>query len=135
MKRKHFLLLSAVIGGMMSISMFISPASMLNETMPNANPMAEFLMRVIAAVVFSVSLINLFARRDGWSDSMKAILTGNAIMHLTLLVLDVYGYVNGLVGTRSVVMSVVLHGALMVAFMVMLAAPSRQDDVQVSTAR
>jgi hypothetical protein len=135
MKRRHFLLLSAVIGGIMSISMFIAPASMLNDTLPNANPMAEFLMRVIACVVFSVSLINLFARRDGWSDSMKAILSGNAVMHLLLLALDGYGYVNGFVGTRSVVFSVVIHGALMVAFFVMLASPSRQDDVSLNSAR
>lgn len=135
MKRRHFLLLSAVIGGLISISMFIAPASMLNETMPNANPMAEFLMRIIAVVVFSVSLINLFARRDGWSDSMKAILTGNAAMHLLLLALDVYGYVNGLVGTRSVGMSIIIHGGLMAAFMVMLVSPSRQDDVEVSAVR
>jgi hypothetical protein len=135
MKRRHFLLLSAIIGWMMSISMFISPAAMLNETMPNANPIAEFLMRIIAVVVFSVSLINLFARRDVWSDSMKAILMGNAAMHLLLLALDAYGYVNGLVGTRSVVMSLVIHGGLMAAFMVMLVSPSRQDDVEVSTVR
>jgi uncharacterized membrane protein YhaH (DUF805 family) len=135
MKRRHFLLLSAVIGGMMSIAMFIAPSAMLNETMLHANPMAEFLMRIIAALIFCVSLINVLARRDGWSDSMKAILTGNATMHLLLLLLDGYGYVNGFVGARSVVMSGILHGSLMAAFVVMLIAPSRQDEMEVSPAR
>jgi hypothetical protein len=135
MKRKHFLLLSAVIAWGLSTAMFLSPSGMLNDTLPNANPMGEMLIRMIAALVFCVGIINFTARRDVWSDSMKAILLGNGLMHLALIALDAYGYVNGLVGTRSVVMSLVVHGGLMVGFAVMLLAPSRQDDVQISTAR
>ena len=128
MKRRNFLLVSAIIGLAMSAMMFLAPASLLNDTLPGANPMAEFLMRVIAVAVVSMSIINLFARRDGWSDSMRAILSGNAVMHVLLLALDLYGYVDGLVGTRSVVMSIVLHGGLAVGFMVMLMSPNRQEE-------
>lgn len=135
MKRRHFLLLSAIVAWAMSAAMFFSPAMMLNDTLPGANPMGELLIQIIGAIIFCVGVINFSARRDAWSDSMKAILLGNALMHLMLIALDAYGYVNGLVGTRSVVMSMVMHGALLVAFTVALLNPSRQDDVQISTAK
>jgi hypothetical protein len=134
MKRRHFLLLSAIMAWAMSAAMFLSPSMMLNDTLPGANPMGELLIRIVAAIVFCVGVINFAARRDVWSDSMKAILLGNALMHLLLIALDAYGYVNGLVGTRSVVMSMILHGALMVGFFVALTNPSRQDDVVMSAA-
>lgn len=135
MKRRHFLLLSAIVAWAMSVPMFLMPAAMLNDTAPGVNPMAELLIQIIAAIVFSVGIINFMSRRDAWSDSMKAILTGNATLHLLLAALDAYGYVNGLVGTRSVVMSMVIHGGLMVGFAVMVFAPSREDDAQISTVR
>jgi hypothetical protein len=135
MKRRHFLLLSAILAWTMSLAIFVSPATMLNDTLPNANPLAELLVRMIASIVFCVGLVNFSARRDAWSDSMKAILLGNATLHLLMIALNAYGYVNGLVGTRSVVLSLIVHGALMAGFIVALTRPSRQDDLEMSTAK
>lgn len=134
MKRRHLLLTSAVIGFVMSILMFVAPATLLNDTLPSANPMAEFLMRIMAVVVFCFSVMNILARRDGWSDSMKAILSANLLMHALLLGMDLYGYVDGLVGTRSVVMSIILHGGLAMGFVMALMSPSRQEEPQLSRA-
>jgi hypothetical protein len=66
---------------------------------------------------------------------MKAILLGNATLHILMIALNAYGYVNGLVGTRSVVLSLIVHGALMAGFIVALTRPSRQDDLEMSTAK
>lgn len=135
MKRRHFLLVSAIISLIIGVMMFVAPTTFLNDIDPGSNPIAEFYVRVVAVGLFVLGLVNFSARRDAWSDSMKAILLGNLCYHILSIGLDIYGYIGGLVGTRALTSGLVIHAALMVGFMVMLSVPSRQDDVIANTAR
>jgi hypothetical protein len=129
MRRRHFLLISAVISFLIAIGMFADPSTFLNDATPGSNPLGEFMVRATAIGLFTLGLINLMARRDGWSDSMKAILIGNTAYHFLSISLDIYGYLNGLLGTRAAVSGLVIHSIMLVGFMVMLVAPSRQDEI------
>lgn len=129
------MLVSSIISLVIGVMMFASPTMFLNDIEPGSNSIAEFYVRAVAIGLFVIGLVNFSARRDAWSDSMKAILLGNLCYHLLSIGLDIYGYIGGLVGTRALTSGLVIHAALMVGFMVMLAAPSRQDDVIASTAR
>lgn len=126
MKRKHFLALAAGIAWAVGILMLTSPIVFLRG-LPDTNPIAELLTRMLGAQLITIGIIDYTARNAHWSTSLRAIMAGNIMLHLMAMGLEAYGFAAELVGSSTVAMGVFTHSLLAVGFLSYFFVPSLRD--------
>ena len=117
MKRKTWLLISAVIALIFSLLMMLQPNGFtagisIQSPTPAVNAWAQFL----GTNLFAIGWINFFARNSPWSPAVRGILTGNIILHLLALVFDGYAYTQNVISLQGVVQGAVVHIVFIIGF-------------------
>jgi len=82
-------------------------------------------MRWMGTALLTIGVINLFARNDAGSDALRAIMTGNIVLHIVAWGLDFLDWRGGVVKPSGMVMGSVVHGLLTVGFVYYLARMPR----------
>jgi hypothetical protein len=123
MKRKHLLVISAVIAWLLGLMMMFMPDKMegnlvisLNENLKNIH----LLMQAVGAALFSIGWINFLARNDAGSKALNAILVGNILIHALNLAFDSYNYSQGAVTLSGIMTGGIIHVFLLIGFIYFL---------------
>ena len=96
MKRTTFLLTTAVIALMFGAGMILLPnliASVFG--LANMNPSAEFLLRCMGTMYFSMGIANYIVRNQTDSVALKAILIMNITYHILSMGTDIHATIIG----------------------------------------
>jgi hypothetical protein len=117
MKRKHFLLISALVAWIFSIGMMLMPSGFTSgistiPPTPEVNAWAQFL----GTNLFAIGFINLFSSRSPWSGAIKAILWGNIILHVLAIAADVNAYMNNIINLQGIMQSTIVHLVFIIGF-------------------
>jgi hypothetical protein len=117
MKRKHFLIISALVAWVFSIGMMLMPAgftSGISTQPPSAavNAWATFL----GSNLFAIGFINLFSSGSPWSSAVRAILLGNIVLHLLAIATDVNAYMNDVINMGGLMQGSIVHIVFIIGF-------------------
>jgi hypothetical protein len=117
MKRKHFLLISALVAWIFSIGMMLMPSGFTSgistvPPTPEVNAWAQFL----GTNLFAIGFINLFSSRSPWSGAIKAILWGNIVLHVLAIAADANAYMNNIINLQGIMQSTVVHLVFIIGF-------------------
>ena len=127
MKRNHFLLLAGLLSLFFGISMIVTPGQMLANMTTIAAGGASNAMRWLGASLVAIGAINLFARNDPGSEALRAVMTGNIVLHVIAWGLDFLDYLNGIVRPSGIVTGSIVHLLLTVGFVYYLGRMGRQS--------
>jgi hypothetical protein len=116
MKRHQFLLFSACLAWLFGAVMLLMPGAMSAGNVVNSSPTTMLMFRMLGGNLIAVGTINFLARRDPMSNSLRAIMIGNIILHALSYALDIFGYSKGLLSSGSLGMGGVVHVGLIVGF-------------------
>lgn len=129
MKRKHFLLLSAIVAWLFSLGMMLMPSGFtsglsVQVPTPAVNAWAQFL----GTSLFAIGWMNFFARNSPWSPAVRGILTGNIILHLLSAVTDWYAYSNDVINLGGLMQGAVVHLVFVFGFSYYAFRKSARED-------
>jgi hypothetical protein len=117
MKRKHFLLLSAVVAWLFGILMMLIPASFSAGIMVQPPTDAvDAWVQLLGTNIFAIGCINFLSRNSPWSPAIRGILIGNVVLHVLAIVFDVNTYRLGIVNLQGVLQGAVVHTAFIAGF-------------------
>jgi hypothetical protein len=116
-KRKHFLLISALVAWIFSIGMMLMPSGFTSgistvPPTPTVNAWAQFL----GTNLFAIGFINFFSSRSPWSGAVRAIMLGNIVLHILAIAADVNAYMNNIINLQGIMQSTVVHLVFIVGF-------------------
>jgi hypothetical protein len=117
MKRKHFLLISALVAWAFSIGMMLSPGSFTTgistaQPTPEVNAWAQFL----GTNLFGIGFINFFSSYSPWSGAVRAILLGNIVLHVLAIAADANAYMNNIINLQGIMQSTIVHVVFIIGF-------------------
>ncbi len=117
MKQQTFLTLAAAIALGVGTTAVLFPAALLASKGTLPSSAADLWMREVGVLLVCIGLIAGLVRRHADSPTMRALMLGNLLVQLGLLVTEVIGYANGVITQLSGVMpNAVLHIALATGF-------------------
>jgi len=119
MTRSVFLLVAGLMAIFFGAMMLAQPQQMLTN-MARDGGEARFVLQWMGVVLLSVGVINVLARNDPGSVSLRAIMLGNILLHVFGFGIDVYHHLLGFVQASGVVTGGVVHTALTVGFVYFL---------------
>jgi hypothetical protein len=112
MKRKHFLLISALVAWAFSLALILSPGLFVSGV-----PAQNVLMsQTTGAYLFGIGIINLFASRSPWSSAVRAIMLGNITVHLLGIGANVFAYLNGYDNLMLLLQAMIIHIIFLIGF-------------------
>jgi cell division protein FtsW (lipid II flippase) len=91
------------------------PSAMLRVVGMDSNPQVTFLVRTLAAALLALSPGAWAARRRDHTPAQRGVLMGLAVYLFASSLVDLYGFVNQIVGVAavpSIVLRVILGGVL-----------------------
>jgi hypothetical protein len=91
------------------------PSAMLRVVGMDSNPQVTFLVRTLAAALLALSPGAWAARRRDHTSAQRGVLMGLAVYLFASSLVDLYGFVNQIVGVAavpSIVLRVILGGVL-----------------------
>lgn len=115
MKRSHFLAIAGVIACFFGLSMILVPDMML-ANMTTLTGDAAKPLRWLGTALLTVGVINIYARNDTGSDALRAIMSGNIVLHVVAEMIDVIDYRAGVVKGSGVAMGTIVHSLLTIGF-------------------
>ena len=116
MKRSTYLTITAIIGILSGVGMFLSPASSLAMTrITGLNDYGIILAKDVGIFLFVIGVMNAIVRNAPDSKAMIGILVANLLSHLLPFLYDGY---NTMIGTLSPKnwFIVIEHGILTLGF-------------------
>jgi len=116
MKRNIFFLISALLAWTFGVLMIFLPDSMASPTVTGMN----IGMQWFGIALFSVGVINFFARNDPGSKALTAVMIGNIFLHLAGGGADIYDYTQGVVQLSSILMPGIVHLLMIIGFVYFL---------------
>lgn len=116
MKRKVFLIISAILALFFGLGMLISPDKML-ENMVNVNtPDLQHALQWSGTMLVSIAIINFLSRNDTGSAALRAVMIGNIVLHVVGFAIDAYGYSIDFLKMSGLVSGAVVHILLTIGF-------------------
>ncbi|GEM_PF-1486605 len=110
MKRKHFLLFSAVVSGAFGIALVITPDSFTTALMAQGtSDAANTWARYFGTNLFAIGIINFFTFNASWSSAVRGVLIGNLLLHVLGLAIDWYSYSLHVLSIASAMAGTVIH--------------------------
>jgi hypothetical protein len=128
MKRKYFLIISALVAWIFSIGMMLMPAgftSGISTQPPSAavNAWATFL----GSNLFAIGFINLFSSYSPWSSAVRAILWGNIVLHVLAIATDANAYNNNVINMGGLMQGTIVHIVFIIGFSIYAFKKSTRD--------
>jgi hypothetical protein len=116
MKRSTYLTITAIIGILSGIGMFLSPASSLQMSgITGLNEYGIILARDVGIFLFVIGIMNAIVRNAPDSKAMTGILVANLLSHLLPFLLDGYNTMIGTLNPQNWFV-VIEHGILTLGF-------------------
>jgi len=115
MTRQRFLLLAGIVPTLFGLSMLAAPHDMLTN-MARDSAEGGLVLQWMGVALVSVGAINFLSRNDPGSVALRAVMTGNIVLHILGLGIDVYHHTLGFVQTSGVIMGAVVHGIFIAGF-------------------
>ncbi|MFI5263184.1 MAG: hypothetical protein ACHQM6_01565 [Candidatus Kapaibacterium sp.] len=128
MKRNIFFIISALLAWVFGCMMILLPDSMASPTATGMN----IGMQWFGIALFSIGVINFFARNDSGSKALTAVMIGNIFLHLAGGGADIYDYMQGTVQLSSILMPGIVHLLMIVGFVYFL---FKKEDGHASSAK
>lgn len=118
MKRKQFLIVSAVVSMMFGIPMILAPNLVLaNLLLPGvANASTAMVMQILGSSLLATAFVNLLSRNDEGSVALRAIMIGNIIWHVVGWGVDFHGYFSNIMNPVGLISGSVVHAGLIIGF-------------------
>lgn len=116
MNRSRFLVIAGAVGCVFGLSMILVPVQMLAGMTTITSACSMNAVRWMGPGILAVGVINIFARKDPGSDALRAIMTGNIVLHLIAWSLDFTDYRAGIVTPSGFALGTVVHALLAAGF-------------------
>ena len=110
MKRKTFLIATALIACMFGIGMMTMP-KMVSETF-GLSPLSlvtDFLLRFIGSLLFGVGVANFLVRKDNNIEAVKTVLMMNITYHILSTGVDITANINGVLPVLNSIPAYIVH--------------------------
>lgn len=117
MKRKHFLIITALLAWGISLMMMIAPASFAGmiAVLPPSGALSAW-TTFIGTNLFAIGVINVFAATSGWNRAVLGVLVGNIVLHILGLAFDWTAFNNNIISFPGVMQVTVMHLLLIAGF-------------------
>lgn len=109
MKRSYYFWVAAVLALVFGALMFLAPRAAADAFKLTASPDTDTIFRVLGAVMLGVALLNFLVRNHPMSETLKAVLWGNATIHGIGFVGDLWSVAAGSVAFGGVAVGLVAH--------------------------
>ena len=129
MQRKTFLGVVGTIGLLIGLVALTQPAVILAGKGVTPIAAASVWMREVGVLIVALSVIALLVRRDPDSSSMRALLWGNALVHVGLFPIEIFAWHSGIVTRLDGIVPNSLFHVLVAAGFVFYARRVRGDAV------
>ena len=95
MKRSLFFLITAIIGVLFGVMLFLAPAKGADGFGVTASPEVVALFRALGAMILAMGIMNFLVRNHPASQTLKMVLLTNIISHGLTMIADIYGIASG----------------------------------------
>jgi hypothetical protein len=120
--RSRFLLIGAIVPGLIGLVMMLAPGLMLDNSLADpAAPATREVTRWVGFAVFALASITFLSRNDSGSPALRAVLVGNLVFHALGIVIDTRGYAVGAMTASGLATGLVPHALLGLGFAYYLA--------------
>lgn len=116
MKRSIFILLTAVAGWLVGLMMMLAPDRMLSHLSGEITVQTKVVMQWFGIGIFSIACINFFSRNAHGSKSLKAIMGGNIIFNVLVIVFSAIDYSAGVMVLQGLMTVGIIHILLIGGF-------------------
>jgi hypothetical protein len=120
MKRNHFMLITAIIAWIFGLTMMFAPDKMMDNLTVETNTAVAIVMQWVGVGIFSIGCMNFISRNDAGSLGLKAVMSGNIILHAAGLMFDLFDYSNGFMKFSGLLMGIIVHVLLIIGFVYFL---------------
>ncbi len=118
MTRTSFLTLASLVAFAVATFALGFPALLLAAKGVQPTPSVVVWVREVGALIFAAGATTLMARKSSDSSALRAILMGNAVLHLGLLPIELLAFSNGVITQgMGVAPNSLLHLALLLGFL------------------
>jgi hypothetical protein len=119
MNRSSFLTLSSAIAFAVAGLAFAFPHALLSGKGVTPDPAPVVWVREVGALIFAAGVTTYLCRKAPDSLALRAVLTGNAVLHLTLFPIELIAFTHGVITKlEGVLPNSLLHIALATGFIV-----------------
>lgn len=109
MSRSTFLLISAILAGLMGLYLGLVPGSALQGFGVAVSPDTLNLARGLGGLIFSTAVLSFLVRNHGDGETLAAVLLYIVIAHAIGLLVDIPGLANGSLQFAKVAPGYVFH--------------------------
>ena len=109
MKREYYFWVAAILALLFGLLMFLAPRTAAGAFTLTASPDTDTIFRVLGSVLLGVALLNFLVRNHPMSETLKAVLWGNAAIHGIGFVGDLWSVAAGGVSFGGVAIGLLAH--------------------------
>jgi hypothetical protein len=109
MKRAYYFWVTAILALAFGLLMFLAPGFAATQFQLTASPATDTLFRVAGAILIGGGVLNILVSRHPMSDTLKAVLWGNATVHGVGFVGDVWSAAAGSISWSGVAVGLIAH--------------------------
>lgn len=117
MNRTSFLTLASLVAFAVAVLALAFPAVLLAGKGVEPAPSVVVWVREVGVLIFAAGMTTFLARRSNDSPALRAVLIGNAVLHLGLLPIELLAFAQGVITRGSgVAPNSLIHVALAIGF-------------------
>lgn len=124
MKRTYYFYVAAILALAFGLLMFFAPGFAATQFQLTGSPATNTIFRVLGAVMLGVAALNFLVARHAMSDTLKAVLWTNAVIHAVGFVGDVWSASAGDIPWGGITVGLVAHLVVLLGALYYLWRPS-----------
>lgn len=109
MKRSYYFWLAAILALAFGLLMFFAPAFAATQFQLTGSPATATIFRVLGSVMLGVAALNFLVRNHPMSETLRAVLWGNATIHGIGFIGDLWSVNLGDIPLGGVAVGLVAH--------------------------
>ncbi|MEO6014186.1 MAG: hypothetical protein ABIQ30_11470 [Devosia sp.] len=124
MKRAYYFWLAAILALAFGLLMFFAPAFAATQFQLTGSPATATIFRVLGAVMLGVATLNFLVRNHQMSETLKAVLWANTVIHTVGFLGDLWSVSLGEIPLAGVAAGLVAHLIVLAGALYYLWKPS-----------
>jgi hypothetical protein len=124
MKRAYYFWIAAILALLFGLLMFLAPDVAATQFQLTPSPATATIFRVAGAILIGVAVLEFLVRNQPMSDTLKAVLWGNATIHGVGFVGDLWSVQAGNISFSGVAVGLVAHLIVLVGAVYYLWRPN-----------
>jgi hypothetical protein len=124
MKRAYYFWIAAILALAFGLLMFLAPAFAATQFQLTGSPATATIFRVLGSVMLGVAVLNFLVRNQPMSETLRAVLWGNATIHGIGFLGDLWSVALGDIPFAGVAVGLVAHLVVLIGAIYYLARPN-----------